>query len=302
MWLAMGGLLWFNLEIFGNLVRVVATIEKLSVQVDEGVLGQDSVYATTYTPSLLHSMPRATTRETAGLNPQLDLRGEDLWTGYEFSWLDAHGKPHISGLRLRVSCQSQTIVESKSFKLYLNSFALTKFETQAEVLKTLDQDLTLAFRSPVLLELLALSQLAETVTQMPGTCLDELDIATHVYTRSADLLTSDELDANVHESLFTHLFRSLCPVTGQPDFASVAIEYRGVPINRKSLLKYLVSYRNHQAFHETTIEQIFVDICQRCQVKELSVYGRFQRRGGLDINPFRSNIEDAAPVYRLARQ
>ena len=271
-------------------------------ELDKGPLGRETDYPSTYTPSLLHSMGRAAARAKVGVQDAGSLLGEDLWTGYELSWLDSQGKPIVAGLRFRVPCQSPAIVESKSIKLYLNSFAQTKFENQTDVLRTLDQDLTLAFRSPVIIELLELSQLLGPVQQLPGQCLDDLDIHTDIYERDPNLLTLDESDVTVSETLYSHIFRSLCPVTAQPDWASISIEYHGSPISRKGLLKYLISYRNHQAFHETTIEQIFCDIRNICAPQKLSVYGRFQRRGGLDINPFRSMDENSAPLCRLPRQ
>lgn len=270
-----------------------------------GPLGKVTDAPATYTPSVLHSMDRKIARAKAGVTQASAMLGEDLWTGYEFSWLDMQGKPEVAGIRLRVPCQSSAIVESKSLKLYLGSFAMTKFENRASVLKTLDKDLTLAFRSPVTVELLALPQLTGAVQQLSGTCLDDLDIWTDTYERDPALLTLDDAgnaDLVVHESFHTHLFRSLCPVTGQPDWASVGIEYQGAPIAQEALLRYLVSYRTHQAFHETTVEQIFEDLQERCRPDKLAVFGCFQRRGGLDINPYRANFAGEAPLTRLPRQ
>jgi len=250
-------------------------------------------------------MDRSISRARSGISNAEAMFGEDLWNGYELSWLDLQGKPQVAGLRLRVPCQSAAIVESKSLKLYLNSFSMTRFENRAAVLRTLDQDLTLAFRSAVTLELLDLHQLISPVQQLPGVCLDELDVETDIYQRDPDLLSLDKggaTDLVVQESLHSHLFRSLCPVTGQPDWASILIEYRGQPIARDALLRYLISYRSHQAFHETTIEQIYQDIAQICVPEKLSVYGYFQRRGGLDINPVRSSHEASVAVARLPRQ
>lgn len=269
---------------------------------DEGPLGKATVYPATYTPSLLHPIDRSAARDQVGVAQASQLHGEDLWTGYEFSWLDTQGKPLVAGLRIRIPCQSAAMVESKSLKLYLNSFAQTKFESQAAVLHTLDQDLNLAFQAPAIIELMELSQLSVPVQQMPGVCLDDIDLRTDTYERAPDFLSLEDVDVSVHETLHSHIFRSLCPVTAQPDWASVSIEYSGVPINRAGLLKYLISYRNHQAFHETTIEQIFCDIMAACAPSRLAVYGRFLRRGGLDINPFRSSHEAEAPMCRLPRQ
>ena len=266
-----------------------------------GELGIQSAYVDTYTPSLLNPIPREVTRREAGINADA-LMGEDVWTAYEFSWVNTQGKPMVCGLRLRVACQSKAIVESKSLKLYLMSFANTKFASRTEVLKTLDQDLTVGFRAPVMVELLDIAQMEATIGKMPGRCLDEQDIRCMVYQKDGNLLVPAESETQVREAVYSHLFRTLCPVTGQPDWASVAIEYSGVPIDEAGLLKYLVSYRNHPGFHETAIESIFCDLRTAYDLQSLSVYGRFQRRGGLDINPFRSTIETSAPIYRIARQ
>lgn len=278
-------------------------MSKVNLEIETGPLGRVEEYPSTYTPSLLHSILRKEARATAHLDVAQVL-GEDLWTGYEFSWLDVHGKPQVAGLRLRVGASSPAFVESKSLKLYLGSFSNTKFETQAEVLRTLDQDLGLAFRGPVMVELVDLTLLAQPVHDLMGRCLDDLDISTNVYERDPTLLKIESTgrDRAVNEVFHTHLFRSLCPVTGQPDWASIAVEYHGPPIDREGLLKYLISYRCHQAFHETTIEQIYEDIWRHCGPTQLSVYGRFQRRGGLDINPFRSSHETSAPLCRMPRQ
>ncbi|XOV81457.1 MAG: NADPH-dependent 7-cyano-7-deazaguanine reductase QueF [bacterium] len=278
------------------------TAEHHTHTLDEGPLGKVTAYPATYTPSLLHPIDRRAARAQVGVTQASQLHGEDLWTGYEFSWLDTQGKPLVAGLRIRIPCQSAAMVESKSLKLYLNSFSQTKFESQAAVLHTLDQDLNLAFQAPVMIELMALSQLSAQVQQLPGVCLDDIDLRTNTYEREPGFLALEDADVSVHETLHSHLFRSLCPVTAQPDWASISIEYTGVPMNRAGLLKYLISYRNHQAFHETTIERIFCDITAACAPSRLAVYGRFLRRGGLDINPFRSSHEADAPLCRLPRQ
>lgn len=278
------------------------TDEHQAHTIDEGPLGKVTAYPDTYTPSLLHPIDRRAARAQVGVALASQLHGEDVWTGYEFSWLNTQGKPLVAGLRIHIPCQSAAMVESKSLKLYLNSFAQTKFESQAAVLHTLDQDLNLAFQAPVMIELMELARLAAPVQRMPGVCLDDIDLRTDTYEREPGFLKLEDVDVSVHETLHSHIFRSLCPVTAQPDWASVSIEYSGVPINRAGLLKYLISYRNHQAFHETTIEQIFCDITAACAPSRLAVYGRFLRRGGLDINPFRASHEAEAPLCRLPRQ
>ena len=269
---------------------------------DNTELGKKSDYIDTYMPSLLHSIPREEARDDALLTVPQGMVGEDVWTGYEFSWVNTDGRPLVCGLRLRVSAQSKAMVESKSLKLYLMSFSNTKFANRTEVLTTLDQDLSVAFRAPVLVELLNLSQMESTVGHMPGRCLDDVDVRCSVYQHDPSLLVPAQSDVQVRETVNTHLFRTLCPVTGQPDWASVAVEYAGAAIDDAGLMKYLVSYRNHPGFHETSIEMIFTDLTRTYELNHLSVYGRFQRRGGLDINPFRSTSETSAPIYRLARQ
>ena len=269
---------------------------------EQSPLGESTQYVDAYTPSLLYPMSRQEIRDSLTLFQADDALGEDVWTAYEFSWLDNQGKPHVAGLRVHVPCQSAAIVESKSFKLYLNSFAMTRFDSRTEVLKTLDQDLTLAFRSPVLVDMFELNQLVTPAQQLNGVCLDEQDVRIEYYRYKPDLLVVEQEDVVVHETLYTHLFRSLCPVTSQPDWASVVIEYSGSPIARDALLKYLVSFRTHQAFHETTIEQIYCDLLAYCEPNQLFVGGYFQRRGGLDINPFRSNFDNQRPLIRLPRQ
>jgi 7-cyano-7-deazaguanine reductase len=264
-------------------------------------LGRDVPYVDTYTPSLLRSIDRARARETAGIPAELPFRGEDVWTCYELSWLNAKGRPEVGIVVLRVPCTSPCIVESKSLKLYLNSFAQTHFASRAEVRAALDSDLGVAFRAPVIVTLHEPTRPTESA-QLPGRSLDHLDIEIEEYALSPDLLALDDGDVEVREALHTNLFRSVCPVTGQPDWASVLVQYVGKRIAPESLLRYLVSYRTHAAFHEDTIERIFVDVNMRFAPTHLTVYGRFLRRGGIDINPYRSTDADSAPAIRLPRQ
>lgn len=267
-------------------------------------LGQRSEYVDTYTPSLLYSMERAESRTALAIEgDDLPFSGEDVWMCYELTWLGGRGKPEAGVLRIRVPASSPCIVESKSMKLYLGSLAQTRFANRAEVLGTLDSDLGLAFRAPVMIELMDLAQVPAPVPQPPGICLDGLDVKLGCYERKPELLALDQGEERVvRETLHSNLFRSLCPVTGQPDYATVIIRYQGRPITRASLLAYLVSYRNHSGFHESTVEQIFVDLSRRCRPEQLSVTGRFLRRGGIDISPFRSNVEEQVPFMRLSRQ
>jgi 7-cyano-7-deazaguanine reductase len=251
-------------------------------------------------------MPRLEGRQAVGLMVLPDWHGQDIWTGYEFSWLNQKGKPKVAVLRLTVPALSSHIVESKSMKLYLNGFAQTRFDSVSAVSERLTKDLGSAFGGEVGVELLALADSSLDVGELQGECLDEQDVAITDFQRTPDFLAlsvSDGTDdVSVTQELMTHLFRSLCPVTAQPDWASVLVSYTGAPIDRAGLLKYLVSYRQHQAFHETTIERIYADIWERCQPEKLSVSGRFLRRGGLDISPTRSSEFQTADMLRLSRQ
>jgi 7-cyano-7-deazaguanine reductase len=274
----------------------------MSVAANELPLGKDSRYASTYTPSLLAAIARADARVPMGIEAVLPFRGEDAWNCYEFSWLNARGRPEVAMLRIQVPCSSSHMVESKSLKLYLSSFAQTRFANRSEIIKTLDSDLAVAFRAPVIVAMLDVDHGREHTTHLPGRCIDEHDVAIETYVRDPNLIELDRGDAIIRETLHSHVFRSVCPVTGQPDSASILIQYVGRPLKAESVLRYLVSYRLHAAFHESTIEQIFVDLMRRAGPDHLTVYGRFLRRGGIDINPFRSTDETVAPDLRLVRQ
>ena len=287
---------------FFYLLRTIVSSDEIPVKpvVDVGACA----------PGLLEGIARVRARALLGIADELPFRGEDLWTGYEFSWLNEAGKPVVAGLRLRVPCTSPNLVESKSMKLYLNGFAETRFKRREDVVEALENDLAEAFGTAPVVEVVALDRLGAT-SRMPGESLDALQVVVEDYERNPELLTLGEVSESgrgaqaagrVTATWHTDLFRSLCPITGQPDWASLMVGYTGLPIEPEGLLRYLVSYRRHTAFHEDTVERIFVDILQRCRPGELSVYGRFLRRGGLDINPFRSTHADAAPELRLVRQ
>jgi 7-cyano-7-deazaguanine reductase len=284
----------------------------MSTELKTGPLGESSQYAEGYSPNRLFPMPRAEGRSAVGLLGALDWYGQDIWTGYEFSWLNERGKPEVAVLRLTVAAASSHIVESKSMKLYLNGYAQTRFDSTSKVRDRLTEDLSHAFGGAVAVELVALAEPSLGVSELPGYCLDELDVEITDYQRNPDLLvlaatqgakeTKETKETPVTQVLTTHLFRSLCPVTAQPDWASVIVSYSGAAIDQAGLLKYLVSYRQHQAFHETTVERIYVDIWERCQPERLSVSGRFLRRGGLDISPTRSSESQPMDMSRLSRQ
>jgi 7-cyano-7-deazaguanine reductase len=269
---------------------------------DDIPLGKPTTYPDAYDRRLLARIERAPGRQLLGIAGVPPFAGADVWNGYEFSWLNPRGLPRVTGLRLEVGAETPRIVESKSMKLYLNGFAQARFESAQAVIDVLTEDLGAAFGAPVTVTLPNIDEMA-TVSALPGDCLDGVAVTIDVYERDPSLLTlQGDGGAPVDEVLHTHLFRSLCPVTGQPDWASVLIRYRGPAIDRLSLLRYLVSFRRHQAFHETTVEQIWLDLRERCRCERLLVAGYFLRRGGLEINPFRADQADDWPVMRLARQ
>lgn len=266
-------------------------------------LGQSTTYSDGYAPELLAPMSRADARAGIGLSGSLPFGGFDVWNGYEFSWLNARGRPEVAVLRLVVGAESPRFIESKSLKLYLNGYAQTRFADRGAVVERLVQDLSAGFGARVEVDLIELRQLAVIDAELPGCSLDVLDIEIATHTRDPDCLVRSPANVGVvSEALHTDLFRSLCPVTGQPDWASVLVQYRGPAIDHAGLLRYLVSYRTHPAFHETTIEQIFLDVKTRCGCEALTVTGYFQRRGGLDINPTRTDRALMPAPRRLPRQ
>jgi len=264
-------------------------------------LGKTSEYVSTYTPTLLYPIPRVINRSELKITDKLPFHGVDIWNAYEISWLNEKGKPQIAVGEFYIPCDSSHLIESKSFKLYLNSLNQSQFSDQGSVEKTLQQDLSLACRVQVTVKLKSISDFTDqSIVGFPGQCLDDLDVTISTYqTNKADLTTQDQ---SIKESVHSHLLKSNCPVTGQPDWGSVVIHYAGMKIDHRGLLKYIISFRNHQEFHEMCVERIFMDILNQCEPKALTVYGRYTRRGGLDINPFRSNFEKVYPNQRLARQ
>jgi 7-cyano-7-deazaguanine reductase len=269
---------------------------------DDSPLGKPASYQDQYDPALLFPIARAPQRAALGLSAALPFTGTDLWTAYELSWLAPTGKPEIAIARFRVPAESPSVVESKSVKLYLNSFSQTRFTGQDEVARVLHHDLARACGGPVGVELVrsaAFAQLA--IEPLAGVSLDNLDIEVHDYSPRPEALAA--AGAATEETLVSHLFKSNCPATGQPDWGSVQIHYRGPKIDRAGLLRYLISFRQHTGFHEDCVERMFVELHERCRTEKLTVYARFTRRGGIDINPFRSNWEQApAPGGRTARQ
>src|SRR3990167_2436609 len=272
---------------------------------DHGPLGQKSEYPETYAPQVLHPIAREIGRREIGLENGWPSQGEDVWNAYEMSWLAPGGKPQVALLELRVPAQSACIVESKSLKLYFGSFNQTEFADSATVVSSIVNDIGAAAGASVQVKLLALDPSLTPLVNLDGECIDDEPVPVVQFTVDPDLLRLEPTAsaANpVSESLHSHLLRSCCPVTGQPDWASVFIQYRGAKISRSALLQYLISFRNNQEFHEQCVERIFMDIQQRCRPEQLTVYARYTRRGGIDINPWRSTEPGSAPNWQLVRQ
>lgn len=271
---------------------------------EQSPLGKPSSYTEQYDASLLFPIARKNAREQIGIGATLPFFGTDIWNAYELSWLNARGKPQIAIATFFVPADSPNIVESKSFKLYLGSFAQTAFDSIETVRDTIKRDVSAACGSSVSLHLYPPAEFSKlALDEFEGTSLDRLDLDTDVYLPDAGLLKAALDEAPTEETLFSNLLKSNCPVTGQPDWGSVQIHYVGPQIDHASLLRYIISYRNHTGFHEQCVEKIFLDVLKVCQPVKLAVYARYTRRGGLDINPFRTNFNLPMPDnLRTARQ
>jgi 7-cyano-7-deazaguanine reductase len=271
---------------------------------DLSPLGKSSAYQTQYTPELLFPIPRQQKRDELQLSGTLPFFGVDIWNAYELSWLNMRGKPQVAIATFTAPADSPNIVESKSFKLYLNSFNQTRLANTDALLALLRDDLSAAFGAPVHIALTTPDDFGKLkMGEFDGLLLDRLDVEIDRYTPSPFLLKSNRDEAPVEETLVSHLLKSNCLVTGQPDWASVQIQYAGPQIDQEGLLRYLIGFREHNEFHEQCVERIFVDVLRQCQPNHLAVYARYTRRGGLDINPWRANFSTARPPnLRTARQ
>ncbi|SEN22000.1 NADPH-dependent 7-cyano-7-deazaguanine reductase QueF [Brachymonas denitrificans] len=278
---------------------------------EQSPLGKAVSYADQYDPTLLFPLPRQPKRDEIGITGRLPFMGADLWTGYELSWLNLRGKPQVALLQVNIPCETPNIIESKSFKLYLNSFNNTRIGLIEEVRERIFADLNeAAWRGAATMDAsigvrLVPSELfdQQPIHELDGLSLDRLDCECTHYHPAPELLTTIPEEGIVSETLTSNLLKSNCLITGQPDWGSVQISYSGPQISHEGLLRYLVSFRNHNEFHEQCVERIFTDIWSRCAPVKLSVYARYTRRGGLDINPFRTSHPQALPpAVRNARQ
>jgi 7-cyano-7-deazaguanine reductase len=265
------------------------------------LLGRQTPVIDSYAPELLYPIARAAGREKIGCGTLQPFNGSDLWHAYEVSWLDATGKPVVRVGRVAIPAGSANMVESKSFKLYLNSLNNTRFDSEEAVTGIIRRDIAQVVGTDIQLDLLAVDDASLAGTELSGHCLDALAVTAPAGEPAADILEIQPGQVG-EERLYTHLLRSLCPVTGQPDWASVWIHYRGAMLCHESLLRYVIAYRRHQEFHEQCVERMFTDIQRRIEPEFLHIQAFYTRRGGLDINPFRSTDPAALPLPRLNRQ
>lgn len=268
-------------------------------------LGRVSSYRSAYDPTLLFPIARAGKRAEIGIaGATLPFVGVDLWNAYELSWLNPRGKPQVAIGEFRVPADSPRLIESKSLKLYLNSFNQTRLANIDEVASTIARDLSAAADATVSVAVHPVQEpLWRSIAHPSGFCLDGLDVEIERYTPEPAFLSADPARTVVDELLYSHLLKSNCLVTGQPDWGMVAIRYTGPAIEREGLLRYIVSLREHNEFHEHCVERIFMDILRRCEPARLAVWARYTRRGGVDINPFRaSEAGFAVPVAGEVRQ
>ncbi len=268
----------------------------------EAPLGKKTAYVSHYQRDLLFPITRKTNRTKLGLSGTLPFKGIDIWNAYELSWLNSKGKPVVAIGEFIFPCESPNLVEAKSFKLYLNSFNNTAFANIDEVIATIQRDLTEIAEAPVQVRIKLVEPLAPITTQVfSGICLDQLDVKCDTYlVNPAFLQTEDKI---LSEVLYSDLLKSNCLITGQPDWGSVQIQYTGKKIQHAGLLQYIISFRDHNEFGEQCVERIFLDIMQRCAPQKLSIYARYTRRGGKDINPYRSTEGSEIPEnFRLCRQ
>jgi 7-cyano-7-deazaguanine reductase len=268
----------------------------------EAPLGKNTVYIENYSPNLLFPIPRHQARDKIGIKAdRLPFQGVDIWNGFELSWLNLKGKPEVALGEFYFPCISPNIIESKSFKLYLNSFCQSPFNSMESVRDTLAKDLSLVAEETVQVFLYPLtSQKINKIGIFKGICLDTLDIEVDTYDVNPRFLKTGPTYAD--EEVYSNLLKSNCPATGQPDWGSVVIRYSGLKIDHSGLLKYVISYRKHTGFAEYCVEQTFHDILTYCLPEKLTVYARYTKRGGLDINPFRSNFEKIPENIRQIRQ
>ena len=277
-------------------------VEKLDTQ-----LGKHTKYPNGYNPELLQAVPRSLNRAELGCVNSQPFTGSDVWHAYELSWLNSKGKPLVAIGRFTFAASTSNIIESKSFKLYLNSLNQTRFDSRQKLNAVLSRDLSRVADGEVMVELISATDNATLMAQaLPGVCIDDLDISVDDFTLSPEIITSASAEgeaSKTSETLHSHLLKSNCLITNQPDWASVIVDYSGRQIDREALLRYLLSFRMHNEFHEQCVERIYCDILAAYKPEQLSVQALYTRRGGLDISPFRTSLKgEQAPLRRINRQ
>ena len=275
----------------------------MNSNLENSELGKKSAYDSHYNPKLLFPIPRSVKRIELGIDiNNLEFYGVDIWTHYELSWLNLKGKPMVAIGQICYPASSECIIESKSMKLYFNSFNNTKLSSQSKLIDLVESDISGLIHAPVTFKLINLNDDFRVNKIIGYACLDDLDIECNLYQPHQDFLFCENDDV-VDEKLYSNLLKSNCLVTNQPDWGSVFIEYSGSKINHQGLLRYIVSLRDHNEFHEQCVERIFFDIKNNCNPNKLVVYARYTRRGGLDINPYRSSCDNfCVENLRLIRQ
>lgn len=267
-------------------------------------LGRKVTYPRNYSPEVLRFIPRQLSRSENGIGKNLPFTGFDYWTAWEFSYLDSHGKPAVRILKLAVPAESENIVESKSLKLYLNSFNYERFDTDSAIGEAIEKDLSVGFKCRFNLEILPL---AGCYNEQPGVamdkfqCIDGIEVDSPSFKFSSGTLSANQ-NISTEEYLYSDLLKSNCPVTSQPDWGSVFIHYKGKKINHSGLLLYILSFRDINEFHESCAERIFTDIKRICSPESLTVQARYTRRGGIDINPLRTDCGECVIATRTIRQ
>lgn len=272
-----------------------------------GLLGQSTDYPTSYCPDILYPISRQLGRESLALPAEQLSLGVDFWHCFEVSWLDNNHISQVAMLRLSIAANSPLIIESKSLKLYLNSLNFTIFDCQDSVLATIRRDLSACLQTQVEISLFELNQPDSLPIDKPdGVCIDKacqnkkIALSTQV---DSGLLGMPSDGQMVKQSYYSHLLRSNCPVTNQPDWGTVQIDIESPLIDCANLLAYLLSYRQHNGFHEQCVEQIFCDLTCAFRPKTLMVRAWYTRRGGIDINPVRvSDLSLLPKPSRLIRQ
>ena len=265
-------------------------------------LGKEVVYKDTYDASLLFAISRNENRSKLTITDPLN--GVDIWNGYEISWLNSRGKPIVRQAIFSIDCHSENIIESKSFKLYLNSFNQSKIDDEQVVIDMMKADLSKCANGDVTVEFVKVGELKSAPSFKKFECIDDIEINVETYEVDSTLLKADEHSHVLNQKIVSHLLKSNCPVTGQPDWGSVFIQMDGPQLDKESVLKYIISYRQHGEFHEHCVEQIFCDLNRLFDPSSLIVCAKYVRRGGLDINPIRIKNAKVMDVkeFRVSRQ